>query len=154
MLTAGSKAPLTIRVKDQDGKTVSLADYKGKTVVLYFYPKDDTPGCTKEACAFRDDQADLKAAGVQVIGVSGDDEKSHVKFIGKFNLNFPLWADVNNELSSAFGAWGEKSMYGRKYMGIHRVTFIIGPDGTILKAYPKVKPETHSQEILADLKSL
>lgn len=154
MLNVGDLAPLDIMVKDQDGKPVSLKSLSGKKVVLYFYPKDDTPGCTKEACSFRDEQADLKAAGIQVIGVSGDDEKKHEKFISKYNLNFPLWADVNNELSSAFGAYGEKSLYGRKYMGIFRSTFIIGETGKILKTYPKVKPEDHAKEILEDLKTL
>ncbi len=154
MLEAGDKAPLAIKVKDQDGNTVSLKDLKGKRVILYFYPKDDTPGCTKEACNFRDEMDVYKEMGYTIIGVSGDTEAKHQKFIKKYELNFPLWADTENELSTAFGAYGEKSMYGRAYMGINRSTFIIGEDGKILKAYPKVKAESHSEEILADLKSL
>jgi len=154
MLKAGDLAPLEIQVKDQNGNPVSLGGLKGKKAVVYFYPKDDTPGCTKEACSFRDENEALREAGIQVIGVSGDDEKSHQKFISKFSLNFPLWADTANELSSAFGAYGEKSMYGRKYMGIHRATFLLDENGKIMKAYPKVKPENHALEILNDLKTL
>lgn len=154
MLEAGKKAPLSIKVKDQDGNSVSLKDLKGKRVILYFYPKDDTPGCTKEACNFRDENAVFTKMGYSIIGVSGDTETKHQKFISKYQLNFPLWADVENELSTAFGAYGEKSLYGRKYMGIIRSTFVIGEDGKILKAYPKVKAEAHAAELLNDLKNL
>src|SRR6188474_1013564 len=135
------------------GTTVSLSDFKGKYVVLYFYPKDDTPGCTKEACGFRDAYAQFQKAGAIVLGVSTDPVKSHQKFVDKFSLLFPLLSDEDKKIVEAYGVWGEKSFMGRKYMGTHRVTFLIGPDGRIKKIWPKVKPEEHAKEVLEALKS-
>ena len=133
------------------GSNVSLADFKGKPVVLYFYPRDDTPGCTKEACAFRDHFAAFKKQGAVVLGVSIDPVKAHDKFVAKFKLPFPLLADEDKKIVSDYGVWGQKSFMGRKYLGIHRVTFLIGPDGRIKKIWPKVKPEEHAKEVLAAL---
>jgi peroxiredoxin Q/BCP len=153
MIEAGKKAP-AFAVKDQSGKTVKLSDLAGKYVVLYFYPKDDTSGCTKEACGFRDEHRQLLKAGAVVLGVSPDDEQRHLKFIAKYELPFSLLADTDHALAEKYGAWGEKSMYGRKYQGIFRTTFLIGPDGKVAKVWPKVKPEGHAEEVLAALKSL
>ena len=133
------------------GGKVSLADFKSKNVILYFYPKDDTPGCTREACAFRDHFDELKEKGAVVLGVSTDQVKSHDKFAEKFRLPFTLLADEDKEIVEAYGAWGQKSFMGRKYMGTHRVTFLIGPDGRIKKIWPKVKPAEHAEEVLAAL---
>ena len=133
------------------GGRVSLADFKGKNVVLYFYPKDDNPGCTKEACAFRDHFTEFKARGAVVLGVSTDPVKVHDKFAKKFKLPFTLLADEDKGIVTAYGVWGEKSFMGRKYLGTHRVTFLIGPDGRIKKIWPKVKPEEHAAEVLAAL---
>lgn len=152
MISEGSKAP-AFSLKDQDGKTVKLSDFAGKQVVLYFYPKDNTSGCTVEACAFRDENAALKKAGAVVLGVSPDNEKSHQKFITKFGLNFPLLVDTDHALAEKFGAWGEKSLYGRKYMGIIRSTFLIGPDGKVKKVWPKVKVAGHVDEVLEAVKA-
>jgi peroxiredoxin Q/BCP len=152
-VSVGQAAP-AFSAQDQSGSTVSLAQHAGKYVVLYFYPKDDTPGCTVEACAFRDDHSALTAAGAVVLGVSPDDAKSHTKFIAKYSLPFALLADTDNAVAKAYGAWGEKSMYGRTYMGILRSTFLIGPDGVVKHAWPKVKPEGHSAEVLAALEAV
>jgi peroxiredoxin Q/BCP len=133
------------------GGNVSLADFKGRHVVLYFYPKDDTPGCTKEACAFRDEYAAIRAKGAVVLGVSTDPVKSHDKFVNKFKLPFPLLADEDRRIVEAYGVWGQKSFLGRKYMGTYRVTFLIGPDGRIQKIWPTVKPAEHAAEVLAAL---
>lgn len=133
------------------GGEVSLAGLRGKNVVLYFYPKDNTPGCTKEACSFRDNFAALKKKGAVVLGVSPDSSKSHDKFVEKFKLPFTLVADDDKKIATAYGVWGEKRFMGRKYMGVHRVTFLIGPDGCIKKIWPKVKPEEHVAEVLAAL---
>jgi peroxiredoxin Q/BCP len=133
------------------GGRLSLADLQGKNVVLYFYPKDDTPGCTKEACAFRDDFAEFKRRGAVVLGVSTDLVKAHDKFVEKFKLPFTLLADVDKKIVTAYGVWGEKSFLGRKYLGTHRVTFLIGPDGRIKKIWPQVKPAGHAAEVLAAL---
>jgi peroxiredoxin Q/BCP len=133
------------------GGRLSLADFKGKNVILYFYPKDDTPGCTKEACAFRDHFADFKEKGAVVLGVSTDPVKSHDKFVEKFKLPFTLLADEDKQIVTAYEVWGEKSFLGRKYQGTNRVTFLIGPDGRIRKIWPKVKPEEHAREVLAAL---
>jgi peroxiredoxin Q/BCP len=133
------------------GGTVSLTDFRGRNVILYFYPKDDTPGCTKEACAFRDHFADFKKKGAVVLGVSTDSAKSHDRFVEKFKLPFTLLADEDKKIVEAYGVWGEKSFMGRKYLGTHRVTFLIGPDGRIKKIWPRVKPEEHAQEVLAAL---
>jgi thioredoxin-dependent peroxiredoxin len=130
------------------GSTVSLADFKGKNVILYFYPKDDTPGCTKEACAFRDHFSEFKKKGAVVLGVSPDSVKSHDKFTAKFKLPFTLLADEDKKIVNAYGVWGEKSFMGRKYQGTYRVTFLIGPDGRIKKIWPLVTPAEHAEEVL------
>ena len=148
LLQAGAKAP-EFNTTDQSGKKITLKDYRGKKVVLYFYPKDDTPGCAKEACAFRDHFADFKKLGVEVLGVSVDTEKSHKSFAEKFKLPFTLLADTEKKIVNDYGVWGEKSMYGRKYMGINRVTYLIDESGRIAAVFPKVKPEEHAAEILA-----
>lgn len=131
------------------GGTVSLSDFKGKPVVVYFYPRDDTPGCTKEACGFRDAYDEFRKAGAVVLGVSIDGVKAHDKFVNKFKLPFTLVADEDKSIVNKYGVWGKKSFMGRKYMGTHRVTFLIGPDGRIRKIWPIVKPELHAKEILA-----
>jgi len=149
-LKEGDQAP-AFSAPTNGGGRLSLAELKGKNVILYFYPKDDTPGCTKEACAFRDHFAEFKKKGAIVLGVSVDPVKSHDKFVEKFKLPFTLLADVDKKIVEAYGVWGQKSFMGRKYMGIHRVTFLIGPDGKIRKIWPKVKPEEHAEEVLAAL---
>jgi len=148
LLQPGAKAP-DFSTTDQSGKKITLKDYRGKKVVLYFYPKDDTPGCTKEACAFRDHFAEFKQLGVEVLGVSVDTEKSHKSFAEKFKLPFTLLADTDKKIVSAYGVWGEKSMYGRKYMGTNRVTYLVNESGYIAAVFPKVKPQEHAEEILA-----
>jgi thioredoxin-dependent peroxiredoxin len=148
-LKEGDKAP-EFTVATNAGGRVSLSDYLGKNVILYFYPKDDTPGCTKEACAFRDSYGQFIRKGAVVLGVSTDSAKSHDKFVGKFQLPFPLLADEDKKVVEAYGVWGEKTFMGRKYLGTHRVTFLIGPDGRIKKIWPKVKPEEHAEEVLAE----
>jgi peroxiredoxin Q/BCP len=150
-LTAGTKAP-DFTAKDQNGKTVSLADFKGKTTILYFYPKDDTPGCTAEACDFRDNYQFLSGQGYEVIGVSVDDEKSHKKFETKYSLPFTLIADTDHNIVEAYGVWVEKNMYGKKYMGVARTTFIIDADGVISKIIEKVDTKNSSQQVLDLLK--
>lgn len=147
MLKEGNKAP-DFTATDQDGNKVKLSDYKGKRVVLYFYPKDDTPGCTKEACSFRDADDVFNAKGIKVFGVSTDDEKSHQKFISKFQLPFDLLADTDKKIVEKYGVWGEKSMYGRTYMGTLRKTFLIGEDGRVVKIFDKVKVAEHADEVL------
>lgn len=147
MLKAGDKVP-SIPVPDQDGKPVSLDQLKGKKIVLYFYPKDQTPGCTAEACNLRDNYKSLLKHGYQVFGVSTDSEKSHKKFIEKEKLPFPLLADTDRKLHDAFGTWVEKSMYGRKYMGTARVTFIIDEKGIIEEVIEKVDTKDHTGQIL------
>ena len=149
-LQEGDKAP-DFSVSTSGGGTTSLKEFKGKSVILYFYPKDDTPGCTKEACGFRDAYAAFKKKGAVILGVSVDPVKAHDKFIKKFDLPFPLLADVDHQIVQAYGVWGEKMFMGRKYQGTHRVTFLIGPDGKIKKIWPKVKPEEHAAEVLAAL---
>lgn len=143
----GQPAP-AFAAPDQDGGVVSSESLTGKWVVLYFYPKDDTPGCTKEACNFRDNHAQLEAAGAVVLGVSGDSEKSHAKFAEKYSLPFSLLSDADHEIAKAYGAWGLKKNYGREYEGITRSTFIINPDGAIARVWPKVKPDSHGSEVL------
>ena len=147
MLKEGDVAP-SFESNDQNGKPVKLSDYKGKKVVLYFYPKDDTPGCTKEACSFRDADDVFNSKGIKVLGVSTDDEKSHQKFISKFQLPFDLLADTDKRIVESYGVWGEKSMYGKKYMGTTRKTFLIGEDGKIAKIFDKVNVEQHADEVL------
>jgi len=146
-LEAGQPAP-GFSLKADDGSTVDLASLRGTTVALYFYPKDDTTGCTAEACEFRDMQADYAAAGVRVIGVSPDSLKSHLKFRDKHDLPFTLLSDPEHEAAEAYGVWVEKSMYGRTYMGIERSTFVIGPDGVLVQALYKVKPKGHAASVL------
>lgn len=146
-LKEGDKAP-DFTAKDQNGKTISLADFKGKTVILYFYPKDDTPGCTAEACDFRDNYQSLLSKGFEVIGVSTDGEKSHKKFETKYSLPFPLIADEDKNIVEAYGVWGEKSMYGKTYMGTTRKTFIIDADGNLKKIIDKVDTKAASQQVL------
>ena len=149
-LREGDVAP-EFTATTQEGKTVSLSDFCGKDVVLYFYPKDDTPGCTKEACAFRDDFATFKKKGAVVLGVSTDSAKSHARFQEKYKLPFTLLADEDKKIVEAYGVYGQKTFMGRKYMGTHRVTFLIGPDGRIRKIWPAVKPTEHTTEVLAAL---
>jgi thioredoxin-dependent peroxiredoxin len=153
MIAEGTQAP-AFTLPDQDGKDVTLSALKGQPVVLYFYPKDDTPGCTTEACAFRDARADYEAAGAKVIGVSPDDAKSHGKFIKKHGLNFTLLADVGAKVCSAYGVWKEKSMFGRTYMGVERTTFLIDRDGVVRKIFPKVKVDGHATAVLDAIKAL
>jgi len=148
MLTEGTPAP-DFSLEDDSGKTASLSSYRGKTVVVYFYPKDDTPGCTREACGFRDANDLFLAKGAVVIGISPDKPASHVKFRARYDLPFVLLADPGHAVLEAWGAWGEKAMYGRKYMGVVRSTVIVAPDGIVKKIFPKVSPEGHAQEILA-----
>jgi peroxiredoxin Q/BCP len=147
MLKEGDKAP-DFTAKDQDGNEVKLSDYKGKKVVLYFYPRDNTPGCTKQACSLRDGFAELRKNNIEIIGVSTDDEKSHQKFISKFDLPFPLIADVDHEVSELYGVYVEKNMYGKKYMGIKRTTFLVNEDGILSTIMKKVKVDEHAQEVL------
>lgn len=147
MVETGKKAP-DFTLGDYTGKQHKLSDYKGKPVVLYFYPKDDTPGCTKEACSFRDSYSDFKRAGVEVIGISVDDEKSHEKFINKYNLPFTLLSDPDKKVVEKYGVWVEKSMYGKKYLGTARTTFLLDETGKVIRVFEKVKPENHAQEIL------
>lgn len=151
-LQVGAQAPAFAAATNGGGK-VALKDFKGKHVVLYFYPKDNTPGCNKEACAFRDLHGDFAAADAVVLGVSVDSVKSHDKFIAKFDLPFLLLADEDHKIVNAYGVWGPKKFMGREYDGTHRVTFLIGPDGRIKQIWPKVKPEIHAGEVLAALRA-
>jgi peroxiredoxin Q/BCP len=149
-LKEGDKAPAFSAATNGGGK-ISLADFKGQNVILYFYPKDDTPGCTKEACAFRDNWDDFKKKGAVVLGVSTDPVKSHDKFVKKFELPFTLVSDEDKKIVDAYGVWGPKTFMGRKYNGTYRVTFLIGPDGKIKKIWPAVKPTEHVADVLAEL---
>jgi peroxiredoxin Q/BCP len=153
MVAAGDAAP-DFTLPDQNGKEVSLADLKGETVVLYFYPRADTPGCTTQACGIRDRRADYKRAGARVIGVSPDPVEAVEKFAGKFDLDFTLLADADHAVAERYGTWVEKSMYGKKYMGVQRATFIVDPEGKIAKAFPKVSPKTHDDVVLEALAEL
>ncbi len=146
------KAP-AFNLHDQNGKQHSLADYKGKYLVLYFYPKDDTPGCTKEACDFRDQIGSLRELGAEVLGVSADDTASHEQFAGKYGLNFPLLADDGAAIAKAYGAYGQKNMYGKISEGIMRKTFLIDPNGEIIKAWGKVSVEGHVEQVTTALKA-
>src|SRR5579871_987612 len=149
-LKVGQKAPDFTAMNDK-GEKVKLSDFKGKKVVLYFYPKDDTPGCTKEACNFRDGFAEIKSRGAVVLGVSADSVDSHKKFKNKFELNFPLLSDPDKKMIESYGVWQEKSMYGKKYMGVERTTFIIDSQGKISHIFPKVKVAEHYDEVLEAL---
>ena len=149
-LKEGDRAP-SFTAKTGGGGEVSLSDYRGKNVILYFYPRDSTPGCTKEACAFRDEFAAFKKRGAVVLGVSTDSAESHDKFAAKYRLPFTLVSDSDKKIVQAYGVWGEKTFLGRKYQGTYRVTFLIGPDGRIRKIWPAVKPEDHAKEVLAVL---
>ncbi len=151
-LTEGQAAP-DFELKDQSGKSVRLSDFKGQSVVLYFYPKDDTPGCTKESCSFRDHQKDLGQVNAAVLGVSLDDGESHQKFIKKYSLNFPLLCDEDAKVSRLYGVYKKKNMYARLFWGIERSTFVIGADGKIKKIFRKVKVDGHTEEVLSALKS-
>ncbi len=153
MLTPGSKAP-DFSLPATSGETISLKALKGTVVVLYFYPKDDTSGCTTEACEFRDRWRDVQARGAVVLGVSPDGVASHEKFRAKYQLPFPLLADTDHAVAEAYGAWGDKSMYGRKYKGILRSTYLIGKDGRIARVFEKVKAKGHAAEVLAALAQL
>jgi peroxiredoxin Q/BCP len=153
MLKPGDKAP-PFALVSHEGRTIRLTDLKGRPVVLYFYPKDDTPGCTKEACSFRDAWSEIQAAGAVVLGVSPDDATSHEKFRAKYRLPFPLLSDPDHAVAEAYGAWGEKSMYGRKYEGILRTTFLIDGTGVVRRVFEKVRPEGHAEEVLAAVQQL
>ncbi|MGI6259316.1 MAG: thioredoxin-dependent thiol peroxidase [Anaerolineaceae bacterium] len=150
MLNIGDLAP-DFELSDQDGKTHKLSDYLGKRVVLYFYPKDNTPGCTKEACGFRDNFAEYRKNDIVVLGVSKDSEKSHSKFAEKYFLPFTLLSDTETTVAQAYGVWGLKKMMGREYYGMNRVTYVIDEEGKVLRVYKKVKPDLHAAEILEDI---
>ncbi len=149
----GQKAP-AFSLKAADGKSVRLSELRGKAVVLYFYPKDDTPGCTREACAFRDRISEIQELGATVLGVSPDDVSSHQKFSQKFELSFPLLADVDHAVAEKYGAWREKNLYGRKSMGVQRSTFLIGTDGVVVKVWKKVSVDGHDEQVIDALREL
>ncbi|MFQ5509895.1 MAG: thioredoxin-dependent thiol peroxidase [Leptospirillia bacterium] len=153
MPKAGDPAP-PFSLAASTGQTISLDDFRGKPVVLYFYPKDNTPGCTREACDFRDLKSEFDKAGAVVLGVSKDSLKSHENFVNKFELTFPLLADTETEVCQAYGVWAEKKNYGRTYMGIVRASFLIGPDGKVAKVWPKVKVDGHADAVLAAIGEL
>ncbi len=150
MLKTGDAVP-SFNLKTESGKAISSASLKGQRFVLYFYPKDDTPGCTKEACSFRDNLPAFNKIKVPVFGISADDEKAHGKFVGKYQLNFPLLADPEHKTCEAFGTWVEKNMYGRKYFGIQRATFVVAANGKIEHVWEKVSPAEHAEEVLGFL---
>ncbi|HET7446155.1 MAG TPA: thioredoxin-dependent thiol peroxidase [Solirubrobacterales bacterium] len=153
MLAEGNKAP-AFTLPDQDGNKVKLSDFKGQTVVLYFYPRADTPGCTTQACGIRDRSDEYAAAGAKVIGISPDEPEKLEKFDDKYGLGFTLLGDVDHKVAEKYGAWGEKSMYGKKYMGILRTTYVIDPKGKIAKVFPKVQPKKHDHLVLKALEAL
>lgn len=153
MIKEGSKAP-DFKAAASNGQTIALENLKGKNVVLYFYPKDDTPGCTIEACGFRDTTKDIEKLGAMVLGVSPDSLKSHQKFVDKFKLPFILLADEDKKIVQDYGVWGQKSFMGRQYMGVNRTTFIIDKTGKVARVFEKVKPQGHNQEVIEALKSL
>jgi len=150
MVKEGDKAP-PFNLESTSGEKIALKDLAGKTVVLYFYPKDNTPGCTKEACSFRDNYSEIKKKGAAILGISPDSRESHQKFTEKFSLPFPLLVDKDHKIAEKYGVWVEKNMYGKKSWGIQRSTFIIGPDGKVKKAFNKVKVDGHSEEVMAVL---
>ena len=153
MIEEGKKAP-EFTLPSSEGGEVRLKDLRGRTVVLYFYPKDDTPGCTREACAFRDSQAALKKKGVVVLGVSGDSLTSHEKFKAKYKLNFPLLSDPDKAVAKRYGAWGEKVLYGKKTVGMIRSTFVIDGEGVVRKVFPRVKVDGHADQVLEAVSNL
>lgn len=153
MLQAGAKAP-DFELPDQNGDRVKLSDLRGQTVVLYFYPRADTPGCTIQACGVRDRTGEYEATGARVIGISPDEVAAVKKFAEKFDLDFTLLADADHAVADAYGTWVEKSMYGKKYMAVQRATFLIDPEGRIAKVFPKVSPKTHDEVVLAALAEL
>ena len=152
MVEEGKPAP-DFELRADDGRTVKLSDFRGQPVVLYFYPKDDTTGCTTQACGIRDAYGEFEAAGAVVLGVSPDDEASHVKFRTKYDLPFKLLADIDHQVAELYGVWGEKKYAGRTYLGVFRSTFVIGEDGNVKRVMHKVKPDTHADEVLATLRS-
>ena len=152
-IEAGSKAP-AFTLKDDANNKVKLSDLKGNPVVIYFYPRDDTPGCTKEACAFRDRYDEIKKRGVRLFGVSDDDAASHTKFREKYSLPFPLLVDADHAMSEAYGAWREKNMYGKKSMGIQRSTYLIDADGKVAKVWKRVSVDGHDQKVIEALDEL
>jgi thioredoxin-dependent peroxiredoxin len=152
-IEAGAKAP-AFSLPADNGKKVKLSDFKGQPVVVYFYPRDNTPGCTRQACAFRDARTDLEKLGAAVLGISTDDVASHVKFRDKHSLNFPLLADTEHEVAEKYGAWREKNMYGKKSMGVQRSTFLIDAEGKVAKVWKKVSVDGHDAQVLEALKSL
>jgi peroxiredoxin Q/BCP len=152
VIEEGKQAP-DFELPSDSGETVKLSSLRGKPVVLYFYPKDDTPGCTAQACGIRDAYGEFERAGAVVLGISPDDEASHVKFKSKYDLPFTLLADPDHAVAEEYGVWGEKKYMGRSYMGVNRSTFVIGPDGTITKVMHNVKPATHADDVLAALGS-
>jgi thioredoxin-dependent peroxiredoxin len=149
-LKEGSKAP-DFNAKNQNGEEVSLSSFKGKKVILYFYPKDNTPGCTTEACNLRDNYSELTRSGFEVVGVSPDNEKSHTNFIDKYTLPYTLIADTEKDILRKYGAWGLKKMYGKEYEGVLRTTYVIDEEGSIIKVIPKVKTKDHANQILSEL---
>ena len=151
-LARGDQAP-DFELADQDGNLHRLADYAGQTVVLYFYPRDDTPGCTRQACSLRDEMGGIEAEGAVVLGVSTDSAESHQEFIAKHELNFPLLVDGEAEVATRYGAWGEKVLYGRKSIGMTRATFVIGPDGVLTKVWKRAKAADHGQAVLKALRT-
>jgi len=151
-LAKGDQAP-DFQLADQDGNVHALADYEGQTVVLYFYPRDDTPGCTRQACSFRDDMDEIAAEGAVVLGVSTDSAESHQQFRDKYELNFPLLVDTDAEVATRYGAWGEKVLYGRKSIGMTRATFVIGPDGLLTKVWKRAKAAEHGKAVLKALRT-
>jgi len=153
LIDPGQKAPL-FSLTDQNGKTHRLGDYAGRPVVLYFYPKDDTPGCTKEACAFQDNLPSFKTGKAVILGISGQGEASKARFAAKYKLTFPLLADESYELAEKYGAWQKKWLYGRTFMGISRTTYLIGPDGHVVRRWDKVKVPGHAEEVLAAIAGL
>jgi thioredoxin-dependent peroxiredoxin len=153
MLAEGDAAP-DFTLPDQDGNEVTLSGLRGETVVLYFYPRADTPGCTVQACGVRDRGGEYREAGARVLGVSPDTVEDVKRFAGKFDLDFTLLADADHAVAEAYGAWGERSMYGKKHMGVQRSTFLIDPGGKVAKAFPKVSPKTHDDVVLAALAEL
>ena len=153
LIDVGKKAP-AFTLNDQDGKTHKLADYAGRPLVLYFYPKDDTPGCTKETCGFRDNLPKFKSSKAAVLGVSILDEKSKAKFAKKYDVTFPLLADADHEVAEKYGVWQKKSLYGRSFMGIARVTYLIGTDGKVAKRWDNVKVDGHAEDVLSAVNDL